>query len=55
MEIQRKILTTKRDLKEERCFIAIAFQFSFRICHQENPRKSSLFGIEWDTSATGLC
>jgi hypothetical protein len=26
-----------------------------RIFHQESPRKSSRFGIEWDTSAVGLC
>jgi hypothetical protein len=30
-----------------KCFIAIAFQFCFRICHQESTRKSSLFGIAW--------
>jgi hypothetical protein len=25
-------------------------QFCLRICHKESPRKSSQFGIEWDTS-----
>jgi hypothetical protein len=38
-----------------RCFIAIAFQFCFRICRQESQRKSTRFGIEWDTSAIGPC
>jgi len=38
-----------------RCSTAIALQFYLRICHQEISRKSSQFGIEWDTSAIGLC
>jgi len=25
-----------------RCFITIAFQFCFRICHQEGPRRSKM-------------
>jgi hypothetical protein len=33
----------------------IAFQFCFRICHQESPRESGQFEVEWDTSAIGLC
>jgi hypothetical protein len=37
------------------CSIAIAFQFCFRICHEESPKKSNRFGIEWDTSAIDLC
>jgi hypothetical protein len=37
-----------------RCSIAIAFQFCFRISHQESSRKSGRFGVEWDTSAVGL-
>lgn len=27
------------------------FQFHLRICHQESPRQSGRFGIEWDISA----
>jgi hypothetical protein len=38
-----------------RCSITIAFQFCFRICHQESPRESDRFGVEWNTSAIGLC
>jgi hypothetical protein len=30
------------------------FEFCFRICRQESPRKLSRFGIEWGTSVTGL-
>jgi hypothetical protein len=32
-----------------------AFQFCLRMCHQESPRESGRFGVEWDTSAIGLC
>jgi len=35
-------------------YIMIALQFCFRICHQENPRKSCQLGIEWETSTIGL-
>jgi hypothetical protein len=35
--------------------MAIAFQLSFRICQKEGPRKSGRTGIEWNTSAPGLC
>jgi hypothetical protein len=38
----------------KRCFIAIAFQFLFRISHQEGPRKGGRIGNEWNTSAYGL-
>jgi len=42
-------------LKTRECFITIAFWLCLRICHQEGPRKSGRFGIEWNTSACGLC
>jgi len=29
-----------------RCFITIAFQLCFRICHQEGPRKRGSIGTE---------
>jgi hypothetical protein len=32
-----------------------AFKFCLRICHQESPRESGRFEVEWDTSAVGLC
>jgi hypothetical protein len=35
--------------------VTIAFKLCLRICHQESPRESSQFGVEWDTSAIGLC
>jgi hypothetical protein len=38
-----------------RCFITTAFQFCFRIHHQRGSRKSGGTGIEWTTSASGLC
>jgi hypothetical protein len=42
-------------LKQGRYSIAIAFQFCLRMCHQESPRESGQFGVEWDTSVIGLC
>jgi hypothetical protein len=46
----------KEDIfKPGRCSIANSFQFCFRILHQGSPRKLSLFGIERDISAIGLC
>jgi hypothetical protein len=39
----------------QRCFITTAFQLSFRIRHQEDPRKQRGFGFEWDISVSGLC
>jgi hypothetical protein len=38
-----------------RCFIAIAFQLCFRICHQGGQRKLGEIGIEWNISVPGLC
>jgi hypothetical protein len=43
-EIYRKVRVGKHLSKwpeTRRCFMAIALQFSLRICHQESPRKSS--------------
>jgi hypothetical protein len=37
-----------------RCPVTIAFEFCFRICHQESPRKSSWFEIKWYTSVVDL-
>jgi hypothetical protein len=34
-----------------RCFIAVAFQLCFRICHQKGPRMSERIGIECNTSS----
>jgi hypothetical protein len=41
-------------LKQGDALKPFAFQFCFRISHQESPRKSSRFGTEWDTPAVGL-
>jgi hypothetical protein len=54
-----KLLSDKFPMQnglKKRCCIAcfFFFQFCFRICHQESPRKSR-FGIEWGTSTVGLC
>jgi hypothetical protein len=35
--------------------IATVFQFCFKIHHQESPKESGRFGVEWDTSAIGSC
>jgi hypothetical protein len=35
--------------------IVIAFQFCFRIFHQEGLGKPGGIEIEWNTSAAGLC
>jgi hypothetical protein len=37
------------------CFIAVAFQRCFRICHKEGPGKVGVTEIKWGTSAAGLC
>jgi hypothetical protein len=42
-------------LKKRRCFITIAFQLCFRICHLGGPRKQRRTGIEWDMPSSGLC
>jgi hypothetical protein len=39
---------------ESRCSIAIAFQLCLRICHQESPRESGQFEVEWDTSVIAV-
>jgi len=33
----------------KKCFITVAFQICFRICHQEGPRKSGRLGLECNT------
>jgi hypothetical protein len=52
-----KLLSDKFPIQNgtRRCSIDVAFQFCLRICHQESPRESGRFGVEWDTSAIGLC
>jgi hypothetical protein len=42
-------------LETRRCFIAIAFQLCFGICHHEGPRETGRTETEWDTSVSGLC
>jgi hypothetical protein len=46
--------TVHNSLKTRRCFITIAFQLCFEICHQEGPRETGRSETEWDTSAFGL-
>jgi hypothetical protein len=36
----------------ERCFIAIAFLLSFRMCHKEGLGRSDRLEINWYTSAS---
>jgi hypothetical protein len=38
-----------------RCFITIAFQLCFRICHQEGSGKQRGLEIKWYTSTFSLC
>jgi hypothetical protein len=40
--------------KTRRCFIVIAFQLYFRICHCEYPRKLERFVVEQNASACDL-
>jgi hypothetical protein len=35
-------------LEKSRCSIAIAFQFCFRICHQETPKKKKKMKWVWN-------
>jgi hypothetical protein len=48
------IISYSEWVETRRCSVTTAFKFFFRICHQGSPRKSSWFGIEWDTSTVGL-
>jgi hypothetical protein len=41
-------------LKQGDALLPLLFNFSLNM-QQESPRKSSWFGIEWDTSTIGLC
>jgi hypothetical protein len=40
--------------KTRRCFIAIAFQLCFRICHEEGPERPGGTEMKWDASAADL-
>jgi hypothetical protein len=45
---------TKNNLKQ-RCFIGIASQLYFTICHYEGSDKTGGLETEWCTSASRLC
>jgi hypothetical protein len=49
------VFPIQNSLKTRSCFIAIAFQLCFRICHLEGPGKPGGTEIKWNTSAAGLC